>query len=117
MVRQRGGLTRLGCLLTMLILTAIGYFGFNVGEAYFNFYRYRDLMRGEASFAANRTDIQIQRRVAAFADSLGLPDPADRVAVQRGKHDIQISAEYSVRIELPGYVREIHFSPSATGSF
>jgi len=99
------------------VLTAIGYFGFNVGEAYFNFYRYQDRMKSEARFAVHSTDGDIKARIAAFADSLGLPDPANKVVVRRGVHDIFIYANYIVRIELPGQVREVHFNPSATGNF
>ncbi|MFI5245002.1 MAG: hypothetical protein ACHQQR_07235 [Gemmatimonadales bacterium] len=101
----------------LLILTAVIYFGFNFGEAYFTFYRYQDRMKSEARFAVNIPDATIKMRIAAFADSLGLPDPANKVVVRRGEHDIFIYANYTVRIELPRYVREIHFNPSATGTF
>jgi hypothetical protein len=101
----------------LLVVTAIGYFGFNLGEAYLAFYRYQDRMKGEAKFAAHTTDAMIKMRVAAFADSLGLPEPANKVVVRRGEHDIFIYANYEVRIELPGHVREVHFNPSATGTF
>lgn len=72
MVRRRRGAARIGCLLTLLILTAACYFGFNVGEAYFNFYRYQDRMKSEVRFAANNTDANIKLRIQEFADSLGL---------------------------------------------
>ena len=117
MVRSRRGAGRIGCLLTLLIATAVVYFGFNIGEAYFNFYRYQDRMKSEARFASNISDVVIKFRIAAFADSLGLPEPANKVVVRRGKHDIFIYANYIVRIELPGHVREFHFNPSATGTF
>jgi hypothetical protein len=101
----------------LLVVTALGYFGFNLGEAYFNLYRYQDRMKGEAKFAVNTTDALIKMRIAAFADSLGLPEPANKVIVRRGQHDIFIYANYSVQIELPGHVRELHFNPHATGTF
>ena len=117
MVRVRHGLGRIGCLLMLLIVAAIGYFGSPVGRAYFDFYRYQDRMKSEAEFAAHNTDAEIKLRCAAFADSLGLPDPADKVVVRRGDHEVFIYADYSVRIKLPGQVRELHFNPSATGTF
>lgn len=116
-MRSRRGAGRIGCLLVLLIITAIGYFGHNIGEAYWNFYRYRDRMKGEAQFASHNTDAIIRMRIAGFADSLGLPDPANNVIVRRGAHEIFIYADYDVRIELPGQVRVIHFNPSATGTF
>lgn len=117
MVRTRRGAGRIGCLFVLLVLTAVGYFGFNFGEAYLAFYRYQDRMKSEAKFAAHSTDAAIKMRIAAFADSLGLPEPADKVIVRRGEHDIFIYADYYVHIELPGHVREVHFNPSATGTF
>jgi hypothetical protein len=117
MVRTRRGAGRIGCLLTLLIVTAVVYFGFNIGEAYFNFYRYQDRMKGEVRFAKSVPDGVIKMRIAAFADSLGLPEPANKVVVRRGEHNIFIYANYIVPIELPGHVRELHFNPSATGTF
>jgi len=117
MVRTRRGAGRIGCLLMLLVVTAIGYFGFNLGEAYLAYYRYKDRMKGEAEFAAHKTDAVIKMRLQAFADSIGLPEPADKVVVRRGEHDIFIYANYIVRIELPGHVREVHFNPTATGKF
>ena len=117
MVRSRRGAGRIGCLLALLIVTAIGYFGANIAEAYWNFYRYQDRMKSEALFAGHNSDAVIKARIAGFADSLGLPDPANNVIVRRGEHDIFIYANYIVHIELPGQVREIHFNPSATGTF
>lgn len=117
MVRTRRGAARIGCLLTLLIFTAICYFGVGVGEAYYNFYRFQDRMRGEVRFAAANTDANIRARIVEFADSLGLPESAHHVTVRRGRHQITIYANYIVEIELPGHVRELHFNPSATGTF
>jgi hypothetical protein len=117
MVRTRRGAGRVGCLVMLLIIAVIGYVGSNVGEAYFNFYRYQDRMKSEADFAVNNTDAAMKMRIAAFADSLGLPDPASKVVVRRGAHDVFIYANYTVRIQLLRQVREIHFNPTATGTF
>jgi hypothetical protein len=117
MVSARRGAGRIGCLLILLIVTVIGYFGVNVGEAYLDFYRYQDRMKSEAMFAAHTTDAVIRSHIAAYADSLGLPASAGNVIVRRGKHNIFIYADYIVPIELPGHVREFHFNPSAAGTF
>lgn len=117
MVRPRRGAGKLGCLLLTLILTVVGYFGANVGQVFWNYFQFKDRMKQEARFAAHRSDAVIRRRVAAFADSLGLPEGAKNVRVRRGDRVIFIWAEYYVHIELPGMVREFHFNPSATGTF
>ena len=116
-VRVRKGVSKVGCLFVVLVLAATVYFGEKVGHAVWNYYIYRDRMVTEARFASHRTDAAIKRRIAAFADSLGLPESARNVIVRRGPNSIFIFAEYYEHIELPGFVREFHFTPSATGSF
>jgi hypothetical protein len=59
----------------------------------------------------------IKRRIALYADSLGLPEAAHNVTVRRGRGTIYIFSDYYVHLELPGFVKEIHLSPSATGTF
>jgi hypothetical protein len=117
MVRRRRGAGKIGCLFTVLVVSAVGYFGVNVGEVFWRFYQYQDRMRTEARFAAHRSDAVIRRRVAAYADSLGLPEAAHNVTVRRGRGIIYIFAEYYEHIELPLFVHEIHLSPNATGTF
>ena len=102
MVRSRRGAGRIGCLLVLLIITAIGYFGANVGEAYWNFYRYQDRMKSEAQFAGaqhGRGDQGAHRRVRGLARPARIP--RTNVIVRRGEHEIFIYANYNVRVEFP----------------
>ena len=117
MVRPRRGASKIGCLFMLLVVSAVVYFGVGIGEVFWNYYQYSDRMKQEARFAGHRSDAVIIRRVAAFADSLGLPEGARNVRVRRGNHLIYIWAEYYERVELPGYVHEIHLNPNATGTF
>jgi hypothetical protein len=99
----------------VLIAVAVAYFGINVGEVYLRYYRYRDAMHQEARFAKQNTDEVIRRRLRSLADSLGLPDDAGRISVQRSGNHITISAQYDEVVELPLFVRTLHFAPSYTG--
>jgi hypothetical protein len=117
MVRNRRGASKIGCLFMTLVVAAVCYFGVGVGEVFWNYYQYLDRMKTEVRFAAHRTDAVIKRRVADFADSLGLPESARNVTVRRGDHTFYIFADYYEHVELPWYVREIHLNPSATGTF
>ena len=56
MVRRRTGRGSLGCLVMLLILAAVVYFGVNVGEVYWRFYQYQDAMRQEVRFAAHNSN-------------------------------------------------------------
>jgi hypothetical protein len=104
-VVNRGGASRLGCLVGVLLVVAIAYFGFNIGEVYLRFFRLRDAMEQEARFAHNRTDDAIRLRIAALVDSIGLPDEAGRLTIIRNNSRIMISSDYSEHVELPLLVR------------
>ena len=111
----RRGRSTLGCLLVLLVVTAIGYFGVNIGEVYARYYRFQDAMHQEVRFARSRTDADIKRRLQAFADSVGLPTEAGQVSVKRSERSISVWSEYDERVELPLFVRDFHFAPSAEG--
>ena len=117
MVRQRAGVGSLGCLVTLLILAAIVYFGVNAGEVYFRFYQFQDAMRQEVRFAAHNSDAQILRRLRVQADSLGLPEAAGLVTLQRDGRHIELESDYYEHVELPLMVKEVHFNPHAEGIF
>lgn len=117
MVRARVGAGTLGCLLSIFIAVAIGYFGVNVGRPFWNYYQFRDAMRQEVRFAQRRSDQTIQRRLRDFADSLDLPESAQRVNVRRRRGTIEVWAEYYEIIELPLIAREFYFEPRAVGTF
>ena len=110
-------MSRLGCLVSVLLVVTIGYFGFNIGEVYMRFYRLKDAMAQEARFAQTRDDDAIRLRLAALVDSLGLPDEAGRIIVNRDANRILIKTSYSEHVELPMFVRELHFEPQVVRRF
>ena len=119
MVRRAAGRSTLGCLVALLALTVVLYFGVNIGEVHWKFYRYQDAMQQEVRFAQLRTDQAITRRLVSVAESLGLPDAARQVQVRRdaASRRIYIGGEYAERVELPGFVRTFHFAPRAEGTY
>ncbi len=117
MVRTRQGRSAIGCLLPLLLLAAVVYFGVNAGEEYLRFYQYQDAMRQEVRFAAHNSDAVILRHLTAQVDSLGLPESAAEVVIQRDGRHIEMESEYYLHIELPLMVREVHFNPHAEGIF
>jgi len=116
-VTARRGTSRLGCLVGVLLVVTLAYFGFNIGEVYVRFYRLKDAMAQEARFAHNRDDEAIRLRLAAVADSLGLPDDAGRVQITRDATRIIIKSSYNEHVELPLFVREFHFAPQVVRTF
>jgi len=98
-------------------MSAAGYFAVNVGEVYFRYFKFKDGMRQEVRFAAHNSDQVILRHLRAQADSLGLPEAAGEVTLQRSGRHIEIESEYYEHIELPLFVREVRFNPHAEGIF
>lgn len=115
-ILRRGG-SSYGCLFTLLVLAAIGYFGAKVGEPYYHFYEYQDAMAAQAKFAAHSTDEEIRQRLGQLADSLGLPAEASLVTVDRTAHHISVGADYVETVELPLHVRRLNFSPRAESDY
>jgi len=116
-VATRRGTSRLGCLVGGLLLVTAVYFGFNIGEVYFRFYRLRDAMRQEARFGQTRNDVVIRTRLKLVVDSLHLPDEAGVITIRRNDSSITISSEYSEHVELPLFVREFRFAPKVVRTF
>jgi hypothetical protein len=114
---SRAGRSSLGCLVVLLLLAAAGYFAVNVGDVYLRYYRFHDSMEQNARFAAHFDDDAIRRNLKLAADTLNLPVGAQHIQIRRLDHQIVISTDYYERVELPLYVREIHFQPRVESTF
>lgn len=109
---RRGGASTLGCLIPLLLVAVVAYFGFPAGEAYFRFYQYKDAMGNEARFASTQTDQHITTRLVALADSMHMPPGAELISIERTTTTITISADYEEVIRLPfNKEKVIHFHP------
>jgi hypothetical protein len=114
-VNEHRGRSSLGCLILLLLVAIALYFGVNIGEAYWRFYEFQDAMRQEVRFARQIPDDRIKLHLAALADSLGLPQSATEIMVERTNSSISVSTEYAERFGFPVFSREIRFKPRAAG--
>lgn len=117
MVSVRSGKTSLGCLFSLLVVSAALYFGTNAAEAYWRYFEFQDEMKQQVRFAAHLPNDQILRHLQNVADSLGLPDDAGRVVIRRANSTISIESSYQEMLELPGYTRALNFNPHAQGDY
>ena len=116
--RQRRGASRLGCLVQLMIVGIIVYFGAIAGEEALTYYRFQDAMKNEARFAYKRTDQQIKDHLRAFTDSVKLPAAAKDIFVAREGNYIKIWAEYDQEFKLPlNKTRIVHLRPSAEKAY
>ena len=109
--RARPGKSSYGCLLFVLFVGAVLYFGFNIGNVYWRAYQFQDAMTQESRFAARNGNDIIIEHLRAQADSLGLPDGAKKIQIRRKTNQIWIWAEYIEVVPLPWKNQEINFYP------
>ena len=115
--RRRGGASTMGCLVSLLIFVAVLYYGVNIGEVYFRYYRLLDEMQTQARLAAALDNGTIQRRIQAAVQEIGLPDDASiDLAITRSAspREITIETDYHEHVHLPLFDHTFKFHPKAT---
>lgn len=114
--RRRGASTT-GCLVSLLVLVAVLYYGVNIGEVYFRYYRLLDEMGTQARVAAALDNGTIQRRIGAAIQEIGIPDEAAanlQITRTASPREITIESEYSEAVHLPLFDHTFKFHPKAT---
>jgi len=115
-LRNARGMTRLGCLFTLLILATAIYYGVNVGAVYLRYYRLVDEMRTQAKVAPSIDDATIRRRVIRKIDALNISAEARReLDIRRSlrPREIRIQTTYRDTLELPFYKYVVTLKPEA----
>jgi hypothetical protein len=117
-ITSRRGASSSGCLFSLLLLVAALYYGVNIGEVYFRYYRLLDEMQTETRLAAGLDDGTIRRRVQAAIEEIGLPDSAGggQLQIRRtaSPREIVIETRYSEAVSLPLFNHSFSFHPRAT---
>jgi hypothetical protein len=115
---SRRGASSSGCLFSLLLLVAALYYGVNIGEVYFRYYRLLDEMQTEAHLSAGLDDGTIRRRIQAAVEEIGLPDSAAGRQLQIGRftspREIVIETRYSETVSLPFFNHTFSFHPRTT---
>ena len=77
------GVSRIGCLVFVLVAVAVAYFGVPLAALYIRYYRFENEMQTQARFAPSIDDDTIRRRLWRKIEELGLPDDARRLRIRR----------------------------------
>ena len=111
-LNQRG-VGRTGCLLTLLIVVAVAYFGFPIAGIYVRYYRFKNEMQTQARFAPSIDDGTIRRRLFLTIDDLRIPEAAKQMRIRRTSQprEIQILTSWQETIVLPFYSWVITLRP------
>ena len=116
MVVRRAGRTKLGCLVQLLVLATVGYFGWGAGEVYLRYLTWKDVVELEARFRAQKSIPEIRQRIKFLADSLGMPEEAGVALVRKSAKQTFIESHYDETIILPGFRRDVHFEVKVAGN-
>jgi hypothetical protein len=114
---SRRGASSSGCLLSLLLFVAALYYGVNIGEVYFRYYRLLDEMQTQTRIAAALDDGTIRRRIQAAVEEIGLPEAAGtNLVIRRTAYprEIVIETRYSEGVSLPLFNHTFSFSPKAS---
>src|SRR2546430_16051596 len=110
------GASSTGCLVSLLFLVGALYYGVNIGELFFRYYRLLDEMQTQAQLAPSLDDGTIRRRIQAAAQDIGLPPAAQQIRIVRRAppRGIVIEAQYTGPAQLPPFNPTIALHPQAT---
>ena len=114
--RSRGASTT-GCLVSLLILVAVLYYGVNIGEVYFRYFRLLDEMKTQARLAAALDNGTIQRRIQARIQDIGVPEEAGAeltITRRASPREITIETTYRESVHLPLFDHTFRFHPKTT---
>jgi hypothetical protein len=121
MVRRRSsrrrGASTMGCLISLVVLVAVLYYGVNIGVVYFRYYRLVDEMGTQARLAAALDNGTIQRRIADAVKDIGLPDAASsnlQITRSATPRQIIIETTYNESVHLPLFNHTFRLHPRAT---
>ncbi len=111
----RRGASSTGCLFSLLVFVALLYYGVNIGEVYFRYYRLLDEMVSQARIAPGLDNGTIRRRLEAAVQDIGVPDSAAKFTIRRtaSPREIVIETAYSESVSLPFFNHTFVFHPRA----
>jgi O-succinylbenzoate synthase len=115
-VVSRRGATKLGCLVQLLLLAAVGYFGAGAGEVYLRYLKFKDAVSQEMQFRSRKTIPEIRQRIQFLADSLEMPEEAGIALVRKTTKETSVEVHWDETIILPGIRKEVHFEVKAVGT-
>jgi hypothetical protein len=105
----------LRALLGILAIVVMVYVGWKLIPPYFHAYQFEDAVAEEARLGtySTKTESDIRAIVAKRAADLDLPIEPEQVVVNRGSYSVDITVDYTVHVDLPGYPLDLKFHTSS----
>jgi hypothetical protein len=112
---KSSGKGNLGCLFGLLILVALGYFGYKFIPHYVSHFQLKDALNEIAVYRAAGTGggsdkkQTIQEEVIAKAKELGIQLKREDIKVRQEEEKVYITVKYTVPVDLPNQVYNLRF--------
>jgi hypothetical protein len=114
--RERGG-SKLNLVLTLAFLGAIIFGAVKIVPVYFAKYQFEDAIQTESKFALTgypkKGEDDVREDVFKKAQELGIALKREDIRVSMDRGSVDISADYSVPIDLMVYQFTLQFHPHA----
>jgi hypothetical protein len=101
----------LRALVGVAVLVGIVYVGLKIVPPYFHAYQFEDVVAEEARLGtySTKSESDIREIVAKRAADLDLPVQPEQIVVNRSSNSVDITVDYTVHIDLPGYPLDLKF--------
>lgn len=101
-LKNRSGKIRIAALLLLVVIAAVGYYGFAIGGVYWRHYRLEDTVAHDLSFAGHTADEAIYQRVLDHIAGMNLPITARDVRFGRTDRPraLRVSISYVDTVNL-----------------
>jgi Ca2+/H+ antiporter len=111
------GSARLKFLIVIAILAIIAYAGNLYIPVAYNAYRFKDLMQHDADVAATQgyPASWVKDQLTKAGPEFGIPPDATITPTQHDNR-VEVSVQYSLPIEFPGYTYQYNFDYTARSS-
>jgi hypothetical protein len=102
-------------LFGVFVVVAMMFVAYKVLPPYFANYQFEDIVDNEAKMNSynQKSEQEIRDGIVKKARDLDIPLTSEQVKVQRMGTELEISADYTVHIDIPVYPFDIHFTPAS----
>jgi hypothetical protein len=113
---NRGGLS-FGCLLVVVLLAALGFVGFKVGEVYWNYFDVKEKVREALNWAVAgkaKSNQEITEKVLVNIRGVGLDVPPGNIRISHSKDNLTITVKWKREVVFPGYTLPLNLEVDLT---
>jgi len=101
-----------GCLLFIIGIGVLGYVGFKVGDAYWNYLEVRHKVREALNWAVAggpKADLEIVQKVIGNARDAGTEFTSDNIQIKQTPDTLTIVVSWVQEVEFPHYTLPLKF--------